>query len=1066
MLKALLIAEKPDLMRKIKEVYDKHKNEVPYEIDFESQRGHLLTLKTPDKLDPSLKSYSWDTLPINPEDYGGFQYEVIKEKKQGNFMTSQERFDQIKEKIYSGKYDYVINAGDPDQEGELLIRIVLSQMNNKLPILRFWTNDLTDAHILKALQTMKDDEKDPMLVRLLDAAYCRQHSDYRVGMNVSRAASMKANGRVAAGRVKTPTLGMVVKRELEIKEFKPKTVYGVKAVYDEGFEGTLFAAANMQTTDEEEEETDRSAGTIWFETKKEADDLIATLDKTAKVIEYTAKREQSYAPKLFKLATAQREAGKLGYNAADTQRIIQGLYEKKIMSYPRTGCEYIHSDENFKAMLRSASNVPELAPFVAGITDEDIARVKKTERWVNDKVANDEGHTALVPTTEAPNWNSLDKEEKDIYTLIVRQFVAIFLPTLIQDKATLITDVKGNTFRSSGKTLVDPGYTKIFNRSFSDMMIPVHQKGDNISVNSFKNTEKTSTCPKRYTSPELIAAMENPAKFLEDESLKKLGKRLKIGTPATRSGIIEELVRNGYLVIKKEGKREVLVPTDTGITIIKNLSGTAICKVDMTGEWEEQLEAVRRGELTKDDFEMQMRENVRALVEEIKGMEMKSIDNGHASQYTELGTCPKCGKKIMRGPSRFYCTGYKEGCKVGGFIKRYESTIENDEFMDMLMNGTSITKSMTYKGITWNQEVKVDAEGKLTYPSSAKATEFKCPKCGKTIIETATGYSCEGRKDKSCDVYVGKSIGGKLIPSEQFAKLFTTGKTDVIAGFYSEKKKKSYDAALEYSASDGKIVMRLGFAEKATSYRCPVCDRPMVKVGAQLMCTGKDDNSCHFRMFATAYKKDLPKETIEKMLEKVAKNEIKGGETAFITDAEVDTDMECPFCGGKIKRNGSHFYCENVPGKTCGFELYRLSAGHILDDHEVLALVSAGKTPDISDFVKKDGSHFSARLELNWDTKKVEMKFIEGAKEESPYTCPCCKEHKLMKNGYKLTCECGFSAWTIASKKPITKKNLNLLFTKGETEVIKMKSKTGKPFEAKIAIDYDNKSTKFVFPKR
>ena len=122
-------------MRKIKEVYDKHKSEVPYEIDFESQRGHLLTLKTPDKLDPSLKSYSWDTLPINPEDYGGFQYEVIKEKKQGNFMTSQERFDQIKEKIYSGKYDYVINAGDPDQEGELLIRIVLSQMNNKLPIL-------------------------------------------------------------------------------------------------------------------------------------------------------------------------------------------------------------------------------------------------------------------------------------------------------------------------------------------------------------------------------------------------------------------------------------------------------------------------------------------------------------------------------------------------------------------------------------------------------------------------------------------------------------------------------------------------------------------------------------------------------------------------------------------------------------------------------------------------------------------------------------------------------------------------------------------------------------------
>ena len=1066
--KALLIAEKPDLMRKIKDVYDRYKSEVPYDIDFESQRGHLVTLKTPDKLDPSLKSYSWDTLPINPEDYGGFQYEIIKEKKQGNFMTAQERYDQIKEKIYSGKYDYVINAGDPDQEGELLIRIVLAQMHNKLPILRFWTNDLTDKHILEALQTMKDDEHDPMLVHLLDAAYCRQHSDYRVGMNVSRAASMKANGKVAAGRVKTPTLGMVVKRENEILNFKPKTVYGVKTIYTEGFEGTLFAQTNVQVADEEDEEdTEKTAGTIWFDTKKEAEELIASLDKTANVIEYSAKREKSYAPKLFKLATAQREAGKIGYNAADTQRIIQALYEKKIMSYPRTGCEYIHSDEDFSAMLKSASCVPELAPFVSSITETDIARVKKTKTWVNDKVANEEGHTALVPTTECPNWDSLSKEEKDIYTLIVRQFVAIFLPPLVQDRANLVTEVNNNTFRSTGKTLVDAGYTKIFNKKFTDMMIPAHQKGDILQVKEYKNTEKTSTCPKRYTTPELVAAMENPAKFLEDESLKKLGKKLKIGTPATRSGIIEELIRNGYMKINKEGKREVLVPTEIGMTIIKNLSGTAICKVDMTGEWEEQLEAVRRGELSKDDFEAQMRKNVENLVFEIKGMEMTSIDNNNIkSKYTELGVCPKCGKKIMRGPSRFYCTGYKEGCKVGGFIERNEATIENEEFMNMLTKGISIKKSMTNNGNTWIQEIKVDSEGKIIYPVSLIPTNFKCPKCGKAIFETPLAYACEGKKDQSCDIYIGKTINGRKIPTEQFEKLFTKGSTDVIDGFYSEKKQKHYDAALEYNQVEGKIMMKAGFAEKTTDYRCPVCNKPLIRQGSQLMCTGKDDNSCHFKMYAVSSKNELSDEVIRKLIDKVANNEIKGGETAFITNGEVDTDMECPFCGGKVKRNGSHFYCENVSNKSCGLELYRMVVGHILDDYEILALLSTGKTPDINDFISKDGKHFSARLELNGDTKKAELKFIEGAKEESSYKCPCCETRKLVKSGYKLTCECGFSAWTIASKKPITKKNLNLLFTKGETELIKLKSKDGKPFEAKIAIDYDNKTTKYVFPPK
>ena len=209
-MKALLIAEKPSLKKTIEEVYNKHKSEIPYDIKFMEQRGHLLTLKTPDEIDEDLKKWEWESLPIYPDELGGWKYKVIQEKKVGSFLTSKERFEAIKKELSSGSYDFVINAGDPDQEGELLIRIVLSALKNKLPIKRYWSNDTTEAKVLHALKNLMDDDKDPMLVNLLDAAYVRQHSDWLFGMNISRGASLQMNARAACGRVKTPIQAIVI----------------------------------------------------------------------------------------------------------------------------------------------------------------------------------------------------------------------------------------------------------------------------------------------------------------------------------------------------------------------------------------------------------------------------------------------------------------------------------------------------------------------------------------------------------------------------------------------------------------------------------------------------------------------------------------------------------------------------------------------------------------------------------------------------------------------------------------------------------------------------------------
>lgn len=666
---ALVIAEKPSLMGEIQKVYNAHRDQIPYTADFVSQRGHLIALKLPREADPSQHGRSWDNLPYVPEEHGGWQYKVIQEKKTGNFLTSEERYKEIKSKLDSGRYDFVIHAGDPDQEGELLVWEVLKYADSRLPVKRFWTNDLTENHVLDALQHLRDDQNDPMLTNLLSAAYGRQHSDYRFGMNISEAASLKMQGNISCGRVMTPILAIVCKREDEIENFKPKTVYGIKAVYAEGFEGTLFSKQSV--SQDENADEDQRQGTIWFDTKKEAEDLIRSLPKRASVVSYEGKRTETYAPKLYKLSTIQTDAGHAyGYSADKVLSICQSLYEKKLQSYPRTDCEYLSSQEDFFGILKSANAAAELNPFIRTITRSAIERVKHDKRWINDKKLEESGHSALRPTTTVPDMPSLTTEERNIYLMVARRFVAMFLPPLVQDKATLVTDAGGNTFRSNGKTLVDPGYTKIFGTKFTDMQIPKKQKGDILDVKQFQPTEKTSTCPKRYTSADLIAACENPLKYLQDERLKKLGKNLKIGTPATRAGIIRKLINIKYMQETKKGKLTYIVPTPNGRAIIKNLGNLMICRVDMTGEWEEELEKVRQGKETLQQLDDGMKKAVADMVEEIRTTDVKAQITGDL-RTREYYTCTWEEKQISFhrewGRHRFTdeeCTALAEGQQI------------------------------------------------------------------------------------------------------------------------------------------------------------------------------------------------------------------------------------------------------------------------------------------------------------------------------------------------------------------------------------------------------------------
>lgn len=799
-MKYLLIAEKPDLMRQIETVYNRHRDEIPYAIDFVSQRGHLVEPDMPEELDPALKKWAWETLPIHPEEHGGWKYHVIREKKTGSYMTSEERYRQVKKAVNSGEYDGVIHAGDPDQEGELLVRLVLEQAKNTLPVRRFWTNDLTENAVLSALRNLRDDDHDPMLKNLLSAALGRQHSDYRFGLNLSRAASLKMNTVAACGRVETPILAMVCKREEEIRNFRPSTSYGIEAAYRQGFTGTLVDLASV--SNDEDASEDAKKGVVRFREKNEAETLAASLPPEATVVSCKKKEVKTYPPKLFKLATAQVAAGKIGYNDADTLAILQRLYEKKLLSYPRTDCEYLSSGEDFRALLKSAESIPELRLYIRRIKDSDIRRTCASKRWINDEALKEEGHSALKPTTQAPDFASLPQDEQDIYRLVVTQFVSIFMDPIIQSQADLITDAGGHTFRTTGKVLIDPGFSVLFGTSFRDNEIPSLTKGDVLNVQEYRITESTTSCPKRFTSPGLIAACENPLKYLDDPALKALGKRLKIGTPATRSATIQKLKTKecggkfGYLTEKKEKRNVYLVPTEKGEGIIRNLGECAICKVDMTGQWEELLEKVRKGSLSLEGLESQMRQAVDAMVEEIRDMEMENLGTGR--------------------PQAEKYAGIWEGRQVS-FSRTWNGHRFSDDECKALLRGETVE----IQGLTAKSGSTYGVRGRLAEQSynGRRYVGFK----NEGFLGSGTENSDPGR---CSGTWMGKQVsfsrkwGGHLFSDEECEKLLR-GEEIVIRGLKS-KSGTLYDvhgmlAEQEYRGKKYVGFKNEGFADASPS---------------------------------------------------------------------------------------------------------------------------------------------------------------------------------------------------------------------------------------------------------
>lgn len=768
--RALLIAEKPDLMRKVRDVYNSEG--FKDEIDFTSFAGHTMVLKSPEDYNSDWEKWRIDTLPIIPKK---FEYKPSSDKLK--------MYKDIKTKIETGNYDYLINCCDPGREGQAIFHSFYRTIGCKLPVKRMWHSDLTNTELKRALNNLRDDLVEPYLVNLTNASLLRADFDWLVGMNFTRAFSIIGKKKANLGRVMTPTLKMIVDRELEIRNFVPQNFWEIEGDFG-GYKGIHF-----YTQDGEQ--------VTRFLKKEEAESVIKKLGKKG-VIEFVDEKKQTqYAPNLHSLSDLQMECSRaFGYTPADTLKIAQTLYEKQILSYPRTDSSFLTEGtaldkaKGFKSMfLNSVASIPSLNKYAVkyGKDDSLILKMSKNKKYVDDSKVSD--HYAIVPTGEKVDISKLSKEEKNVFEVVCKRLIAIFMPPIVINKTTLITDVDGYKFKTNGSVVIDTGFSELYKTTFATNLLPKVKKGDVVDLKDTKLLEKVTTPPSRYNDATLLGAMKNPAKFVDDDNLKTVLKEVKgIGTEATRASIIEKLVK----VQMMERKKKIIYPTEFGISIITNLGDNKIGSPELTGIWEEKLKNIENSKLKPMDFYREMIEYIKEVTEDMLKMSFRLEDD-----IEVLGICPKCGKSVKEGKSYYLCTGYKKDCDfiigktfLGAKITKTE--------VKKILNGKP-TKEFSFKkgDKTWKAKLTYDkTQNKLSFGTNStdsNTSKLTCPKCKKSLKGSSNYYICSEYKT-NCDFILNKEFFGAKITEGDFNKL-TSGKS--IKKKFTWKSGKKSDANLK-----------------------------------------------------------------------------------------------------------------------------------------------------------------------------------------------------------------------------------------------------------------------------
>lgn len=596
--------------------------------------GHLVTMAYPDAYDPKYKEWKIEHLPIIPNEY---KYIVIDQRSAGK------QFDIIQKLMCRDDVEIIYACTDSGREGEYIFRLVYTQSGSSKPARRVWISSQTEEAVKKGISEAKNISEYDLLAK---AAYSRAKEDWLFGMNLSRIYTCQygrtlsnflkesKSSVIPIGRVMTCVLGLIVDRELEIRNFIPQKHYGVLASFmsqNSGIEykGRWQPKKNKAKSPEEIDEQEK------YISKEEAEETIEKLkghEAVIKKVDIKVKNEQP--PLLFNLAELQSEANKKFKLPVDkTLEIAQSLYEKKMISYPRTDSRVLSTDVvgEIPKILNGLFKNQAFKEHILRIKEQGGLKINKTtKRYVDDSKVTD--HYAIIPTYVTTDLSKLDADTEKIYNLIVKRFLAIFYPSAQYNTVKVETDIKGEKFISNAKTLLSPGWKEVYEVSLKkdeDEITdsPIHKlvKNEKSDVLEFDLEEKETKPPSRYTDGSLIITMEKAGKFVENEELREQIKTCGIGTSATRSGIIKKLNDIGHINI--HSKTQVVTPTLKGEAIVKLIRQTAkeLLNPSLTASWEKGLAMIENGETAEAIFMEKLHSYIIRSIEKIKKTRSNTI---------------------------------------------------------------------------------------------------------------------------------------------------------------------------------------------------------------------------------------------------------------------------------------------------------------------------------------------------------------------------------------------------------------------------------------------------------
>ncbi|MDO6744075.1 DNA topoisomerase 3 [Tenacibaculum soleae] len=764
------IAEKPSVAREIANILGANTKRDGY---FEGNGyavtytfGHLCTLLEPKDYKPHWKSWDLNNLPMLPE---RFNTKVTNDggiKKQFNIVKS----------LFE-KADVVINCGDAGTEGELIQRWVINQANYKGEVQRLWISSLTEEAIRDGFNNLKPAEQ---YDNLYYAGFSRAIGDWLLGLNATRLYTVKFGGYkqvLSVGRVQTPTLAMLVNRFNEIKNFKPQPYWELQTLY----RNTLFSYEEGRFLKKEE-------GQVFADKVKESDFEITSVTK---------KKGKEYAPKLFDLTGLQVYCNnKFGFSADETLKIVQKLYEMKVVTYPRVDTTFLPND---------------MYPKVAGILSKLTAysqltqpllgqKIKKSKKVFDDKKVTD--HHAIIPTGIQ---NNLQYNQQQVYDIITRRFIAVFYPESEVANTSVIGEVDKIAFKTSGKEIVSKGWRVVFEygndtKKTEANTLPTFVKGEK-GPHEPSFLEKETKPPRNYTEASLLRAMETAGKQVDDDEMRELMKENGIGRPSTRASIIETLFRRKYI----ERQKKLVVPTQTGIDLIDLIDNELLKSAELTGRWEKRLKEIERGEFNAGVFINNMKKMVDELVYEVRSSsKIKRLSSENEAPKTKLKKsaskkktvvgkeCPKCKKgQLLKGNTAYGCSAYKTGCNFKLPFSFMGKKISETQLIRLIDKGCTANLKGFKNGndkieglVRFDDNFNLKLEQKQTpVKSESKKTEvadiITCPKCKKgTILKGKSAYGCSNYKN-GCDFVftfdnIKKIANGQTLTKELVFKIISS----------------------------------------------------------------------------------------------------------------------------------------------------------------------------------------------------------------------------------------------------------------------------------------------------